>query len=193
MSTKAYAKIISIDLIKAKQVPGFKIFISHIDVPGCRMTGDVVNDEEVFPSSVVDCVGTVIGLVVAETEFQAQQASKLIDVQYECLTPIICTIDEAIAYQSFLGPELTLNMGSIDRGFQESEYILTSSFYLGGQEHFYMETNNCLAIPHEHDELELHVSTQNATGVQEKVAAALGEINRINERKEDMIGIASFT
>lgn len=47
---------------------------------------------------------------------------------------------------------------------------------MGGQEHFYLETNCCLAMPHEHDGLELYTSTQNASGVQEKVAAALSKL-----------------
>ncbi|CAF4806270.1 unnamed protein product [Rotaria socialis] len=174
LSTRPYARIVSIDKTKAEEVPGFKAFISHLDVPGCRMTGDVVNDEEVFPSSIVYCVGTVIGLVVADNEMDAQHASKLIDIKYECLKPLIVTIDQAIEQQSYLGPELSLKFGNLEQGFQESEHTLTGEFYIGGQEHFYLETNCCLAIPHERGELELFVSTQNATGVQEKVAAALG-------------------
>jgi xanthine dehydrogenase/oxidase len=176
LSTQPYAKIISIDTEKAEQVPGFKAFISHVDVPGQRMSGDVVNDEEVFPSSIVYCVGTIIGLVVADTEMHAKQASKLIDIKYECLTPLIFTIDQAIKHQSYLGRELSLQIGSLEQGFQESEHALTGEFYMGGQEHFYLETNCCLAIPHERDELELYISTQNVSGVQEKVAAALGKI-----------------
>lgn len=175
LSTQPYAKIVSIDTTKAEEVPGFKAFISHLDVPGCRMSGDVVNDEEVFPSSIVYCVGTIIGLVVADSELHAQQASKLIDIKYECLEPLILTIDQAIEHKSYSGPELSLQIGNLEEGFEESEHTLTGELYLGGQEHFYMETNCCLAIPHERGELELHVSTQNASGVQEKVAAALGK------------------
>ncbi|CAF1479145.1 unnamed protein product, partial [Rotaria magnacalcarata] len=174
LSTRPYAKIVSINKTKAEEMPGFKAFISHLDVPGCRMTGDVVNDEEVFPSSIVYCVGTVIGLVVADNEMDAQHGSKLIDIKYECLKPLIVTIDQAIEQQSYLGPELSLKFGNLEQGFQESEHTLTGEFYIGGQEHFYLETNCCLAIPHERGELELCVSTQNATGIQEKVAAALG-------------------
>lgn len=181
LSTQPYAKIVSIDTTKAEQVFGFKAFISHLDVRGSRMTGDVANDEEVFPSSIVYCVGTIIGLIVADSEMHAQQAVKLVDIQYECLEPSIFTIDQAVEQQSYLGRELSLQIGNLEQGFQESEHILTGEFYIGGQEHFYMETNCCVAIPHEHGELELHTSTQNTTGVQEKVAAALGKI--LYERK----------
>ncbi|CAF1144415.1 unnamed protein product [Didymodactylos carnosus] len=175
LSTQPYAKILSIDKTKAEEVPGFKAFITHLDLPGCNLTGDVVNDEEVFPSSIVYCVGTIIGLVVADTEMHAQQAAKLIDIKYECLKPLIFTIDQAVEQKSYLGRELALQFGNVEQGFQESDHTLTGEFYIGGQEHFYLETNCCLAIPHERGELELYVSTQNATGVQEKVAAVLGK------------------
>ena len=177
LSTEPYAKILSINTTKAEEVPGFRAFISHLDVPGNYMTGDVVNDEEVFPISTVYCIGTIIGMVVADTEAHAQQASKLIDVKYECLQPLIITIDQAVEHQSYLGRELSLQFGDVEQGFRESEHIVTGEFYQGGQEHFYLETNCCLAIPHEHGELELYASTQNATGVQEKVAAALGRLD----------------
>lgn len=175
LSTQPYAKILSIDTKKAEEVAGFKAFINHMDVPGSRMTGDVVNDEEVFPSSIVYCVGTIIGLVVADSEMAAQRASKLIDIKYECLTPLIFTIDQAIEHQSYLGRELSLQIGNLEEGFQQSEHIINGEFYFGGQEHFYLETNCCLAIPHEHDEIEIYASTQNVCGVQEKLAAALGK------------------
>ncbi|CAF1398851.1 unnamed protein product, partial [Adineta ricciae] len=174
LSTEPYAKILSIDTAQAEAMPGFKAFISHSDVTGSLMTGDVVNDEEVFPTTTIYCIGTIIGMVVADSEEGAQQASKLIQVKYECLEPLIVTIDQAVEHQSYSGRELSLKFGDIDQGFQEAEHIINGEFYMGGQEHFYLETNCCMAIPHERGELEIYASTQNATGVQEKVAAALG-------------------
>lgn len=47
--------------------------------------------------------------------------------------------------------------------------------HMGGQEHFYMETNCHIAIPKGEDgEMEIISSTQNPTGVQREVAHALG-------------------
>lgn len=40
---------------------------------------------------------------------------------------------------------------------------------MGGQEHFYLETNGVLVIPRVEDqEMDVYVSTQHATGVQVK-------------------------
>ena len=52
---------------------------------------------------------------------------------------------------------------------------------MGGQEHFYMETQGCLAVPKgESDEMEIVSSTQAVNRVQLRVAKALGiSSNRI--------------
>ena len=51
----------------------------------------------------------------------------------------------------------------------------------GAQEHFYMETNSCLAIPaNEDNELTVYASTQNPTEAQKLIAHALDiPMNRV--------------
>lgn len=45
---------------------------------------------------------------------------------------------------------------------------------MNGQEHFYLETNNCVVLPGEDDEMEVISSTQGVDEVQGEIAAALG-------------------
>lgn len=61
---------------------------------------------------------------------------------------------------------------------------------MGGQEHFYLETNAHLAVPKLEDgEMELFTSCQNPTRTQEQVAAALGvPYNRVVCRVKRMGG-----
>lgn len=40
------------------------------------------------------------------------------------------------------------------------DHVVEGVFKLGGQEHFYLEPNNCCAIPGENDEMTLYSSTQ---------------------------------
>eukprot|EP00122_Pirum_gemmata_P015025 Pgem_evm1s14034 len=44
---------------------------------------------------------------------------------------------------------------------------------MGGQEHFYLETNACIAVPKE-GEMQIHCSTQAPTKTQLVAATALG-------------------
>ncbi|XP_075060462.1 xanthine dehydrogenase/oxidase isoform X2 [Mixophyes fleayi] len=187
-STKAHAKIISIDHSMAELTPGFVCFISAKDVPGSNITG-IRHDEEIFAEHVVTCIGHVIGAVVADTQEDAQRAAKAVKVYYEELEPII-TIQEAIDKQSFYQPIKKIENGNIEQGFQEADHILQGEIYIGGQEHFYLETHCCIAVPKGEDgEMELFASTQNMTETQAFAASAIGvPLNRIVVRVKRMGG-----
>lgn len=145
------------------------------------MTGDVVHDEEVFVSSITPCVGSIIGVVLCETERAAYTAAHLVQIEYELLTPTIFTIEDAIKHQSYLGEERSIRQGDIEKGFAEAEHVLEGSILMGGQEHFYLETNCCMVIPSNDDhELTLYSSTQNPSKTQELTALAVGyDVNRV--------------
>ncbi|XP_037751532.1 xanthine dehydrogenase/oxidase isoform X2 [Chelonia mydas] len=187
-STKAHAKIISIDTTEAQSVPGFVCFISAKDIPGSNVTG-VANDELVFADNTVTCIGHVIGGVVADTHEHSRRAAKAVKIKYEDFTPIV-TIQEAIEKQSFYKSPKKIEKGDVQNGFEESDHIVEGEIYIGGQEHFYLETHCTIAVPKGEDgEMELFVSTQNPMKTQECVANALGvPANRILVRVKRMGG-----
>uniref|UniRef100_A0A8C0V931 Xanthine dehydrogenase/oxidase n=1 Tax=Cyanistes caeruleus TaxID=156563 RepID=A0A8C0V931_CYACU len=187
-STKAHAKILSVDTSEAQSVPGFVCFVSAKDVPGSNVTG-IANDETVFAKDVVTCVGHIIGAVLADTQEHSRRAAKAVKIKYEELKPIV-TIQEAIEKQSFFKDIKRINKGDVKKGFEESDHILEGEMYLGGQEHFYLETHCTLAVPKGEDgEMELFVSTQNPMKTQEFAANALGvPSNRVVVRVKRMGG-----
>uniref|UniRef100_A0A8B9W2H2 Xanthine dehydrogenase n=1 Tax=Anas zonorhyncha TaxID=75864 RepID=A0A8B9W2H2_9AVES len=187
-STKAHAKIISIDASEAQSVPGFVCFVSAKDIPGSNITG-IANDETVFAEDVVTCVGHIIGAVLADTQEHSRRAAKAVKIKYEELKPIV-TIQEAIENQSFFKSIKKIIKGDVKKGFEESDHILEGEMYIGGQEHFYLETHCTVAVPKgEGGEMELFVSTQNLMKTQEFVASALGvPSNRIVVRVKRMGG-----
>ncbi|XP_069464776.1 xanthine dehydrogenase/oxidase-like [Ambystoma mexicanum] len=172
-STKAHAKIMCIDTEEAERVPGVVCFLSVKDIPGSNVTG-TFHDETVFAEDTVTCIGHVIGGIVADTDTHARRAANAVKITYEDLTPII-TIQEAIEKQSFYGAPKKIENGDIQQGFQDSDYTLEGEIHIGGQEHFYMETNSTIAVPKGEDgEMELFSSTQNPAEAQVLVANALG-------------------
>ncbi|XP_071996090.1 xanthine dehydrogenase/oxidase isoform X3 [Engystomops pustulosus] len=187
-STTAHAKIISIDKSGAEAVPGFIRFLSAKDIPGSNVTG-IRNDEQVFAEDTVTSVGHIIAAVVADNQEHAQRAAKAVKVTYEELEPIV-TIQDAIDKQSFFPPVKKIENGNIEDGFREADHTLEGEMYMGGQEHFYLETNCCIAVPKGEDgEMELFSSTQNTTEVQHFAAHALGvPANRIVVRVKRMGG-----
>ncbi|MGH0121086.1 UNVERIFIED_CONTAM: hypothetical protein FKN15_070755, partial [Acipenser sinensis] len=188
-STKAHAKVISIDTAEALEVPGVVCFLSYKDIPGSNITGPIVLDETVFAEDTVTSVGHIIGAVVADTQAHSQRAAKAVKITYEELKRTI-TILDAIANKSFYQPIRKIERGNLDKGFQEADHIVEGEMHMGGQEHFYLETHCTLAVPKGEDgEMELFVSTQDATKTQALVAKVLGvPSNRIVCRVKRMGG-----
>ena len=60
----------------------------------------------------------------------------------------------------------------MEAAFKSADHIVTGEVRLGGQEHFYLETNCTIAVPKgEDDEMEIFCSTQNPTDTQVKINA----------------------
>ncbi|RIB27564.1 putative xanthine dehydrogenase HxA [Gigaspora rosea] len=182
LSQKAHAKILGIDATEALAQPGVKGFFSAKDVPGSNIWGPhILHDEEVFASEKVNCVGQIIGLIVAETQAIAQEAVGLVKVHYSEL-PHILTIEEAIENNSFFPVKFrSIVKGDVEKGLKEADFVFEGETRIGGQEHFYLETQATLIIPKIEDkEFEIHSSTQNPTETQIVVASVLGiDANKI--------------
>ncbi len=180
LSTIPHGKIINIDFSAALALDEVVDVITWKDVKGSNIIGPVAKDEELFASETIHFSGQLIALIIAKNQKIAQRASKLVKVQYETL-PHILTIQEAIEKDFFFSKPTVIKHGNIEAGFQSSEHILEGEVFLGGQEHFYFETQCSLVVPKkEDDEYEIFSSTQSPTETQHIVSRVLGvDSNRI--------------
>ncbi|GLC34818.1 hypothetical protein PLESTB_001167600 [Pleodorina starrii] len=173
-SSKPHARITRLDASAALQIPGVIGFYCAKDVPGSNMIGPVAYDEEVFATSEVTAVGQVIGIVVGTSEAAARAGARAVDVGYEEL-PAVMSIEEAIEAGSYFESyKSKVECGDVDSAWAQCDHIITGTYKLGGQEHFYLEPNNCVVIPHENDEFTLYSSTQAPSKHQKYVASVLG-------------------
>ena len=63
----------------------------------------------------------------------------------------------------------------MDSALASAEHLLEGEIAVGGQDHFYLETIACIAIPKGEDgEMEIVASTQGLAGTQTMAARALG-------------------
>ncbi|KAM9548268.1 aldehyde oxidase 2-like [Guaruba guarouba] len=167
-SIKAHAKIISIDASEALQVAGVVDVVTARDIPG-----ENGKDEQAYAEDKVICVGQIICAVVAESLTQAKCGAEKVKIVYEDLEPVL-TIEDAIKHNSYITEERKIEKGDIEKGFKSADKIIEGELHTGGQEHFYLETNSVLVIPRVEDkEMDVYVSTQHVTDVQELVASAL--------------------
>ncbi|KAL5708166.1 hypothetical protein ACHQM5_018991 [Ranunculus cassubicifolius] len=144
LSRKPHARIVSVDDSGARSSPGFAGYFSHKDVPGGNDIGPVIHDEELFASEIVTSVGQVIGVVVADTHENAKIAARKVHVEYEEL-PAVLTIQDALKSNSFHpNTERCMAKGDVEQCFQSGDLdrVLEGEVHIGGQEHFYLETNS---------------------------------------------------
>ncbi len=172
----AHGKIISVDFEKALELEGVIKILSHADIPGANQMGPVFHDEICLAKDEVTFIGQAILLIAAKSLEIARQAEKLIQIQYEELEAIL-DLESSIKNNNQLQPPRKIETGDIISGFDESEHSFDGELLTGGQEHWYLETQSCLCIPAEDNEIKVYSSTQHPSETQAIVAEVLG-INR---------------
>ncbi|XP_077304768.1 aldehyde oxidase-like [Lithobates pipiens] len=174
-SSRAHARIISLDPTEAKSMQGVCDVITAKDVPGANEFNYYAWPDRLMAVDEVLCVGYIVCAVVADTPEHAKKAAKKVKIIYEDIEPLILTIEDAIKHNSFFEPEKRINYGSVDEAFKTADNILEGELHIGGQEHFYMETQSIRVIPKtENQEIEIYAATQDPTYMQSLVAKALG-------------------
>ncbi|RDW61144.1 uncharacterized protein DSM5745_10642 [Aspergillus mulundensis] len=193
LSQRAHARIVSVDWESAFEV-GALGYVDHTSLPEDRNHwGPVVHDEPVFAKGEVLAHGQPIGLVYAEDAMTAQAAARAVKVVYEDL-PVILSIDEAIEAGSFFRYGKELRRGAapdeIGKALEGCEFTLSGTSRIGGQEHFYLETNAAIAIPHAEDgSMDVWSSTQNTMETQDFISQVTNvPRHKINARVRRMGG-----
>lgn len=176
LSTKAHARVLSIDPSAAMKMEGVHAFFCSKDLTQHENEiGPIFHDEELFISERVTSQGQTLAAIVADNQAIAQMAARMVKVIYEDLSPVVVSIEDAIAKESYFpGFPKVIKKGDVDRAFEEADVIVEGECRMGGQEHFYLETHAAIAIPHDTDELEVICSTQHPTEVQKLVAHVTG-------------------
>jgi len=173
LSTQAHANILAIDVKPALAWPGVKGVVLACDVPGSSWLGSVVHDEPVFAETLVQHLGQVIGLVVADDLVLARQAARQVKVDYEPL-PAVLTVQAALAQENYVLPPVFLKRGDAQAALKKAAHQIQGELEVGGQEHFYLEGQVAYAQPLEQGQWQVFVSSQHPTEVQHWVAQALG-------------------
>ncbi|KAI5635560.1 molybdopterin-binding domain of aldehyde dehydrogenase domain-containing protein [Phthorimaea operculella] len=193
LSTKAHAKLLSVDATDALKEPGVVAFYSAKDLtPEQNMIGAIFHDEELFASEKVISQGQTIGVIVANDQATAQAAARKVKIEYEEIQPIIVTIEDAIKHNSFY-PQYpkTIRRGDVKAAFEDpNNIIIENQCRMGGQEHFYLETHAAFAVPRkEDDELEIFCSSQHPSEIAKLTSHILHvPMNRIVARVKRMGG-----
>jgi xanthine dehydrogenase large subunit len=166
------ARVLSLDARDAAAAPGVLCVLTAADVAGENDVGPARHDEPLFPSEVA-FHGQAVAWVVAETEEGARRAAALVQARYEPL-PAIGSIEQAIREGSFLTDPERMRRGAPEEAMLAAPHRLEGEIFLGGQEHFYLETQAAIAWVDEGGSMFVQSSTQHPAETQEIVSRVLG-------------------
>ena len=202
-SPHAHARIVSIDTRKAEKLPGVKAVITAKDLPDLpkELTGGVeghVNLRELSHNCLArDKVlyhGHALAAVAATTLEIARAATRLIEVKYEVLPPVL-DIEQAIAPGAVIldesrrtammrgnlpdGPtniasRLEFARGDLAKGFAAADVVVEREFRTPMVRQGYIEPHACTARVGQDGQVTLWCCTQGGFLVRELVATLLG-------------------
>ncbi|HXJ40631.1 MAG TPA: xanthine dehydrogenase molybdopterin binding subunit [Bryobacteraceae bacterium] len=171
LAPHAHARLLRLSFAAVRNMPGVAAVLTAEDVPGENDTGSNRHDEPLFPAEVM-YHNQPVAWVLGETLEAARAAALAVGAEYEPRAAIL-TIDEAIAGASFLADPLRIVRGEplvIDR----SPLRFAGELRIGGQEHFYLETQCTIASVDALGGVLIESSTQHPTETQEIVSRVLG-------------------
>ena len=167
----ARARILKLEFAAALEVAGVVMVLTQADIPGENNTGAVKHDEPLLSSEVM-YHGQAIAWVIAETDDAARAGAAKVMVEYEKLEPIL-GIEHAIKANWYHTDPLTILRGNPDAALEQN-LTLEGEIMVGGQDHFYLETQASLAFLDEDGCMVVHSSTQHPSETQAIVAHVLG-------------------
>ena len=172
LSEIAHGRIVKTDLTDVKSASGVSCVLMAKDIPGKNDISPSPFPEPLLSDGTLNYIGQPIFICAATSHLLARRAAKLAKIKYQKKKAII-TIEEAIKAKTLLEKPIVYNKGDPANTISKSEFNLNGTINIGGQEHFYLEGQAALAIPHDDGDITIHCSTQHPTEAQHKVADAL--------------------
>ena len=162
-SPHAHARIRRIDTSRARELAGVHAVLTYRDVPRVPHTtaGQAWPEPSPYDTYLLDSkvrfVGDRVAAVAAESRGIAERAAELIEVEYEVL-PAVLEMEDAMAdgapvihdepdstkiYDAAhnIAGHIFREIGNVDEGFREADFIIEREFRTGRQQH-------CMLEPH---------------------------------------------
>ena len=175
------ARLLAIDAALALTMPGVVRVLTAPDVPGERNVGLVVRDWPVFVlvGETTRCVGDVLALVVADTQFHARAAAAAVRVDVEALEPVTSPEEALAPGAAAVHPGGNLlevcafSRGDVDAALASSAHVVRRGFTTQRIEHAFLEPEACLAVPGG-EMLKVYSQGQGVHDDQLQIASVLG-------------------
>ena len=193
-SPHPHARIKRLDTSKAERLPGVRLVLSHQNAPEIPWFR---GQTRLFDTT-VRYVGDEVACVVADDEETAEEALRLIEVEYEplpfvvdperALEPDAPRVHESQPNNLVNGEPEVYERGDVQKGFAEADVVVEGVFRTQTALHNCLETHGSVAH-WDGDSLTIWDSTQHVFGVRFQLARALGlPLHKVRVIKRHMGG-----
>lgn len=181
-SPHAHARIVKIDTTKAEQVNGVKCILHFGNVPRVLHTtaGQGYPEPSPYDAAMFDSkvrfVGDRVAAVAAETADIAEEACRLIQVEYDVL-PAVFNPEEAVKAgapvihdesdirgahdpKRNLAAHVDIEVGDVEKGLAKADHYFEDRYELGYAQHCPIEPHICITYLDDRDRLVIRTSTQ---------------------------------
>jgi xanthine dehydrogenase large subunit len=175
LSSIAHGQLVSLDLDAVWAAPGVLAVLTAADIPGVNdISSTHRHDEPVFATDRILHHGQPLFAVVAQTQDAARHAATLAKQVHDEAKPLLDIGAARAARGALVTDPLKLERGDVAAAMAASPRRLKGTMEIGGQDHFYLESQIALAIPGEGEDMHVFSSTQHPSEVQHMVAQVLG-------------------
>jgi CO/xanthine dehydrogenase Mo-binding subunit len=207
-SPHAHAQILRIDTTKAEALPGVKAVLTQERLAG--RVSKIVDEEhntaydfKAFARTKVKFLGEKVGAVAAVSREIAEEAVRLIEVEYEAL-PAVVDVLEAIKPDAPIIHEdehpwtahdgrvlrnvvnqMDVVEGDVAKGFAESDHIFDDTYVIPRAHQAYLEPQVAIADVAPGGKITVWTSTQGIFASRANIARALG----VSPRQVNVIGM----
>ncbi len=198
-SPHAHANIKSINIDKALKLPGVKAIVTAKDLPQAENKLEQAGEMTINPMYLSMNIlahdkvlydGHAIAAVAATSPHIAEEALRLIEVEYEVLPPVM-TVDVAMKKgagillkdlrnkeegdkQTNVAQHYQFKRGDIEAGFKSADYVIEREFNTAMVHQGYIEPHNAVGIYNSDGHATIYCSTQGAFDVRSLSAQVLG-------------------
>src|SRR5512147_628810 len=177
-----HAFLTKLDISKAKELPGVVAVLTAEDIPAEHNHGLVIYDWPVMVGigERIRYVGDAVAIVAAETQEIAEQASALIEAEFDLQSVITNPVQARqdgvaqIHEHGNLLKHIKVRKGDMEQGFAGSDVILEHTFHTPATDHAFLEPECSIAVPLPDGRMEIYVGSQIPYQDREQVARVMG-------------------
>jgi carbon-monoxide dehydrogenase large subunit len=189
-----HARIVKVDVSRARQVPGVAAIVTGEDAKGSYI-GKQIRDMPVLCWDVVRFIGDRVAAVAAETREAAEEAVHLIDVEYEELPAVFDPLEAMQADAPLLHADLSVyggipkdtlaldvhngltrldwRKGDVEGGFRAADLVLEHTFRIPARHQGYIEPHASMVAVEDDGRIQVWMSAKNPFGVRTQLAHAI--------------------